>query len=129
MQNPPLDTVKVSAAGPASNILLAIGFYMICSLALVFVPNTMIQSVFTICYYGFLINLILAMFNLLPIPPLDGSKILHYFLPKEYVKYFYQLERYGFLIILLLFIFTPFSSIFFGQIHQLTRALFFGLLQ
>jgi len=50
------------------------------------------------------INLGLAVFNLLPIPPLDGSKILYVFLPSRWMKGFYFLERYGMLILMILVI-------------------------
>ena len=55
------------------------------------------------------INLILAVFNLLPIPPLDGSKILLSFLPPRYVRSYQQLERYGILILLFLLL-VPFGG-------------------
>ncbi len=51
------------------------------------------------------INLGLAVFNLLPIPPLDGSKILYVFLPARWMGVYYKLERYGMLMLMILVIF------------------------
>jgi Zn-dependent protease len=49
-----------------------------------------------------IINLSFAVFNLIPIPPLDGSKLLYPFLPQSLIKYTFKLERYGFIILLAL---------------------------
>ena len=53
---------------------------------------------------GVSINLCLAFFNLLPVPPLDGSKVLAYFLPARYAYSYLSIERYGFLILMLLIV-------------------------
>lgn len=98
------DTALVSIAGPLSNVLLAWLFYNI----LRFVPNLMPSLSLARTMYLFLlmnvqINLGLAAFNLLPIPPLDGSKIVAAFLPPKVEYKYHQLAHYGpFLLILLL---------------------------
>lgn len=93
----------VGAAGPLSNIFVAVifglfmrfsGFFPILSL------GAMIQISAAIVF----INLLLAIFNLVPIPPLDGSKVLFAFLPHKWNNIQFFLERYGFFI-LLFFIF------------------------
>ncbi|RLB20087.1 MAG: hypothetical protein DRG73_10790 [Deltaproteobacteria bacterium] len=56
------------------------------------------------CLFGVKINIILAMFNLIPIPPLDGSHVLAYLLPQSLSIKYQQFGRYGFVIILLLII-------------------------
>ncbi len=87
----------VAAAGPISNILLAIIFGII----LRFIgPNSSLSDPLTLVV---LINLTLAIFNLVPIPPLDGSKILFTFFPKTGLSLRYAMERYG-LILVFLFI-------------------------
>ena len=56
------------------------------------------------CTQGILVNLCLAWFNLLPLPPLDGSRIVSYFLPMNLALSYARLERYGFLVLLVLLI-------------------------
>jgi Zn-dependent protease len=90
---------KVAAAGPLSNILLAILFGLTIRLGLV--SGMLINAVSIIVF----INLLLAIFNLLPIPPLDGSKILFSILPYKYIQIRTFLERYGFALVLLFILF------------------------
>ena len=96
----------VALAGPVSNFLVAIIFGLIirCLLYLGYSTSPLIDI------FGFvvLINISLAIFNLIPIPPLDGSKILFAFLPTRTKYKFYNFsERYGIIIILLVVIFLP----------------------
>lgn len=67
------------------------------------------------------INIVLAVFNLLPIPPLDGSKILGAFLPNAMQRAMWQLERYGFLLVIL--VITVFRDQVFGLINGVTLGL------
>lgn len=86
----------IALAGPASNLLLAIIF------------GTFIRFGFTYDVFGLIviINIVLAIFNLIPLPPLDGSKILYYFLPAQYGRVREQLERYAPIFILIVVIFV-----------------------
>jgi len=101
-RNPARDMVLVSLAGAAGNLATAfgVGFLMrVLPTSILMNPaalNFLVLMVF--------INLGLAVFNLLPVPPLDGSKILYVFLPLRWMKGFYFLERYGMLILMLLVI-------------------------
>lgn len=94
----------VALAGPMSNFLMAF-----CSaLLLKFLPaNIAIAPFLSIIVYA---NLLLMIFNLIPIPPLDGSKVLYSVLPDSAYKFKAFLEKYGF-VILLLFIFFFFNLI------------------
>ena len=99
----------VAAAGPGSNLIIALIF----GLALRFIPLTSsiyIQNLAQIFVFIVFINILLAIFNLIPIPPLDGSKILFSALPYKYQHTIASMERYG-LIILLFFIFFLFQYI------------------
>ncbi|HPQ78939.1 MAG TPA: site-2 protease family protein [Candidatus Dojkabacteria bacterium] len=100
------DTALVSLAGPTSNILLLFAIALFNSV----VKPTGNLFLFLLTFA--MINIVLAVFNLLPIPPLDGHKIVRAFLPQKARYYWENLERFQilFLIILLIPIF-PFGSI------------------
>jgi len=87
----------VSAAGPVSNLALAAIFSALLRLGL---ENPGLTQ---LAYYGVSINIILALFNLIPIPPLDGSHILALVLPRELARLYSHLQPVGFFLILILF--------------------------
>jgi Zn-dependent protease len=101
-KNPKKAMMMVALAGPASNLLMAIGWALLARLGvaieLEFISMPLIYSGVA----GITINLVLALINLLPIPPLDGSRILSGLLPDYWAWRFNQLERWGFLILLVL---------------------------
>lgn len=97
--------LAVSSAGILANLSLAIIAAIIFHLTK-FQANDLLQGLLS---FAVNINLILAVFNLLPIPPLDGSKIVLSFLPPHLVSQYQQIERYGFLILLMLW-FLPFGN-------------------
>jgi len=96
----------VGLAGPASNILVAILFGILIRLNIGLFSPAFIQ----IAGLVVLINLILAIFNLVPIPPLDGSKVLFALIPYRYSHIQAKMEQYGF-ILLIFFIFFLFKFI------------------
>ncbi|MFA4904280.1 MAG: site-2 protease family protein [Desulfobaccales bacterium] len=88
----------VSAAGPVSNLALAALFSVLLRMGL----NN--PGLMQMAYFGVTINIFLALFNLIPIPPLDGSHILALFLPRELARlYAYLQGPVGFVLILILF--------------------------
>jgi Zn-dependent protease len=87
----------VSAAGPVSNLVLAMVFSGLLRLG---VDN---PGFVTLAILGVRINIILALFNLIPIPPLDGSHILALVLPRELARLYSHLQPVGFILILILF--------------------------
>lgn len=110
-RNPQRDILYVSLAGPMSNIGLAILFSLVFRFvlfllqmgAITFAVGNFTYFLIEMIQLGIIINLALAIFNLLPVPPLDGSKILRGFLPFRYHQYLNFLEGpYGFMIIVLL---------------------------
>lgn len=103
-RNPRRALWMVALAGPLSNFVLALLAGALCKIFwavnLAWLANVMLQ-------YGVVTNLVLMVFNLFPIPPLDGSRVLSAFLPRDLAWKYNQLKRYGFIIILLLFNFVP----------------------
>ena len=99
-KRPGRDIILVSLAGAAGNILTAV----ICGLAVRLFPTLFWANLALARFIVImmLMNLGLAVFNLLPVPPLDGSRILMVLLPPRALRYYFWLERYGFVILMLL---------------------------
>lgn len=93
----------IALAGPLSNIVIAIIFGTI--IRFTFVNAVTITPFLEICSYIVLINLVLAIFNLIPVPPLDGSKLLFAWLPNQYGQLRTNLETYGPILILFVIFF------------------------
>lgn len=91
------DIIAVSLAGPFSNFLVAIIIGFIVSMG-IFSNNILINVLVIMLWY----NLMLGVFNLLPLPPLDGSKVLASLLPTKYEYLFYKYEKYLYLILIIL---------------------------
>ncbi len=89
--------ITVSAAGPLSNLALAVVFAWLLKLGLGGL------GLAKLAYFGVTINIFLALFNLIPIPPLDGSHILATLLPPSLARSYRYLEPVGFILILVLF--------------------------
>ena len=117
----------VAAAGPLSNLILAaivalpLRFLIATPELLVQVPDLVIQTMLIFIQ----INLVLMVFNLFPIPPLDGSKVLFAFLsPRQVWQWRPVLEQYGFVLLLLVFFLPPGDSIGGRIISPIIDALF-----
>ncbi len=107
-RHPARDMMLVALAGPLTNFLLAVLFGVTLRLVLAFFPFDAWQQhnfyifVLSSLQAGVVINFGLGWLNLVPIPPLDGSKVVAYFLPGETAWRYLSMERYGFIILLLL---------------------------
>ena len=93
--------VLVAAAGPLSNLLIALVFGVLIRTGEGVLPDSFIH----IAILTVMVNIVLALFNLVPIPPLDGSKVLFGVLPYHLQKLREPLERYGFFIVLIFIVF------------------------
>jgi Zn-dependent protease len=103
LRHPRGDSVKVAAAGPISNLLLAFVFALVWSLA-ARIQAQGADAVVLVCQIGVYVNCILAVFNLLPIPPLDGHWLLLRFLPPRAAAAYGSIGMLGILLLLALFL-------------------------
>ncbi len=124
------DTMLVSFAGPAANFLLAIGFGVLLRLLVEFFPpgewqgSTFWDFFFLMFRTGVIVNIGLAWLNLMPIPPLDGSKILWGILPPSIGYQYMQLERYGFILLILLLMTGALGYVLYPLINVSVNAIF-----
>jgi len=105
-KNPRQDMIWVSLAGPGVNLIMAVLSALLAKLIVLLVaglPAFYIMPLLQMAAASIWINILLAVFNLVPIPPLDGSKILLGLLPREMAFAYAKLEPYGFIILLVLF--------------------------
>jgi len=107
LNNPRKDIIWVSLAGPGANILMAAGFGMgirLFNTGGLFADVHLPQQLVLVLVYGVVINISLAIFNLIPIPPLDGSRILGGLLPASMESEYRKLDRMGPILVLVLVI-------------------------
>ena len=96
----------VALAGPATNLLIAVVTVLLWRIMM---PQS--EVIQRILYLIISINIVLAVFNIIPVPPLDGSKILAGLLPRRYSNIVYNLEKYGFIILILMMVFGVIGAV------------------
>ncbi len=99
--------IWVALAGPGANLIMAIGWLFVAFFSI----NMNTPVLLKMAGAGIFINILLGVFNLLPIPPLDGSRVISALLPNPLAYKYNQLERYGFVILIGLMFFGGFAYI------------------
>ena len=113
-------------AGPVSNFLLALLLIFLSKLIYLYAPYTVaMDAVFTFCLYTAApLSIGLGLFNLIPIPPLDGSKVVAVLLPNRAYRTLMRYERYGMLLLLALSLLGVFGGFISGVIDWVYGAMF-----
>jgi Zn-dependent protease len=142
LKNPKKGMILVAAAGPATNLLLALAAALVLRVVYLIDPNLfiplldstaadglgpkMIATALNILFYLLFISVVLALFNLIPIPPLDGGRIVTGLLPDEAARSYAQIEPFGIFIVIGMLIFIDlFQKLLFAGI-LLVSGLFLG---
>lgn len=110
LRNPKRDMLWVAAAGPASNLLMALFWAFVINVSS-HAPANYSEPMALMGQAGVMINVVLMVLNLLPLPPLDGGRIAVSLLPNHLAYKFAQIERYGFIILIVLLATGILSSI------------------
>ena len=126
LRHPKRDMVWVALAGPAINLAQA----LIWGLVWMVLPTIGVQERFFVemCQAGVLVNVVMFAFNLFPLPPLDGGRILTGVLPWKQAMFFARIEPYGFYIVMTLVLLGVINQVWMQPVMGLTLALIDGLL-
>ncbi len=119
LKQPRRDMAIVAVAGPLSNFLMAV-FWVVMLAAFRLIPDENIARGFlTMAQIGLVFNLVLMVLNLLPIPPLDGGRVLAGLVPRSIAYYLDRIEPYGFFIVI--------GLLYFGVLGQVIGPIIYGL--
>lgn len=120
LKNPRFDMIWVSAAGPFSNFLMALLWGGLAKLSM----NFNLAALAAMSSIGISINLFLGLLNLIPIPPLDGSRVVSACLPPRTSYYYEKIEPFGFIILIALLVSGLLNSILLGPYYYFSGLIF-----
>jgi Zn-dependent protease len=126
LRDPKRNMLWVAAAGPGANLAMALAWALILRLALVAPANYFSFPVQVMAQGGVLINLVLMVLNLIPIPPLDGGRIAVSLLPNRLAYRFAMIEPYGLIIIVALLVTRVLSGVI-GPVVAVCRDLIYAV--
>ena len=126
LRDPKRNMLWVAAAGPGANLAMALAWALILKLALVAPANYFSFPVQVMAQGGVLINLVLLVLNLIPIPPLDGGRIAVSLLPNRLAYRFAMIEPYGLIIIVALLVTRVLSGVI-GPVVAVCRDLIYAV--
>lgn len=116
LRSPRRDWALVGAAGPSMNVLIAIVLAALLSVVTHLGMANASSKLTEVLSVGIFLNALLAAFNLVPIPPLDGSRVVQYFLSGEALNVYRRLEQFGLLLVVALLFFVPGFSALLGAV-------------
>ena len=125
LRNPKKDMFWVAAAGPGANLIMAICWALIYKLTLIMPEHYFSSPLLEMAKGGILINLVLMVLNLIPVPPLDGGRIAISVLPHVLAYNLAKVEPYGLLVIMLLMASGALSSIMYPILGSIIGVLSF----
>ena len=114
LRDPKKDMLWIALAGPVSNVIMAAGLGLILRIMIgmgMRVDGSFLGYFQYMLYFAVMINLVLAVFNMIPIPPLDGSKILFGLLPTEYEESYLRFQQFGPMVLLGLVVINSYFGI------------------
>lgn len=123
LHNPRRDMALVAIAGPLTNAVMAIGWALVAKLAIWQYAAGHIEigaPLYFMCSVGIMLNLVLLVLNLIPIPPLDGSRVVASFLTGTWSRNYARIEPFGFLILLALLVFGVLGHVLDPAVQWLT---------
>lgn len=137
LRNPKRDMVLVAAAGPATNFMIAVvAAILIRAIFIIYpavdlssqagFPQSLITTGVTILLYTYILSVILGIFNLTPVPPLDGGRIVVGLLPDNAAKSYSRVEPFGIFIVIGLLFLTPLNKVFAIAIFLISYVLLGG---